>query len=82
MRGIAGAQTRRVIPLPAREVIIMVAVRSVGEEMEERDRGHLRGRHSSLEISDVIEAAGIVPQLILQLAGEGGIGGLTPQGRQ
>jgi hypothetical protein len=30
----------------------------------------------------MIEAAGIVPQLILQLTGEGGIGGMTPQGRQ
>lgn len=53
-----------------------------GESREERDRGHLRGSHSSLEISDMIEAAGVVPQLILQLTGEGCIGGMTPQGRQ
>jgi hypothetical protein len=30
----------------------------------------------------MIEAAGVVPQLILQLTGEGCIGGMTPQGRQ
>jgi hypothetical protein len=64
-------------------MIIMVAERSVGEE-EKRRRWcrwgrSLRGSHASLQISNMIKAAGIVSQLILKLAGEGGIGGMTPQ---
>lgn len=47
-------------------------------EDEESERG-LRGSHSSLEISNMIKAAGIVSQLLLKMARERGIGGMTPQ---